>query len=176
MLITKQQQFILDALEKAGGLREDQIVTLLCKTFCAGKPEAASKIAESALRQLLHCNVRLSLENHVFFLPEAGPEERRLDAVDVMLQLAGGKPIEFWRGKPPVLLRFYVLDQKMQIFSVLDAKTGTPDCAFPPQERIILLFDGQGQPQTLPVSNKQFIAIRREDGGFRFFSRDGNQK
>ena len=173
MLLTKQQQFILDALDKAGALREDQIVVLLCAAFCKEKPEAAPRIVSSALRQLVYCNVRLVKQNGVWLLPGMEPDAKRLDSVDIMLQLTEGQPEDFWREKAPVLLRFCMQDRNSQIFSVIDEGAELRDTAFPAQERIILLFDGQGRPRTLPVSNKQFIAVRKEDGMFRFFSKGG---
>lgn len=174
MLITKQQRFILDALERLGGLRREQIISLIRPVFCAGKPEAATKIAAAALRQCSNCNIKLCDDGGVIYLQGTQrPDLELLEAVDVMLQLAGAGLTDYWRGKAPVLLRFCVQGQKVRTFSV--AKYG-PDvftAAFPPHERIILLFDGQSQPQALPVSNKQFIAVRQEDGTHRFFALNG---
>lgn len=174
MLMTKQQRFILDALEQVGGLRQDQIISLLRPAFCADKPEAASRIVAAALRQFSNCNVRLCNDGGVVYLQGAQrPDLKLLDAVDVMLQLAGDGLTDYWRGKAPVLLRFCVQAQKVRAFSVASYGPDVFTAAFPPHERIILLFDGQSQPQALPVSNKQFIAVRQEDGTYRFFTLNG---
>ena len=175
MLITKQQRFILDALERVGGLRKDQIVTLLRPAFCAEKPEAAPKIAAAALRQLSNCNVRLCDDGAVIYLHGTQrPDLKLLDAVDVMLQLGGAELTDYWKGNAPVLLRFCVQAQKVRAFSVASYGPDVFTAAFPSHERIILLFDGQSQPQALPVSNKQFIAVRQAGGLYRFFALNGN--
>lgn len=174
MLITKQQRLILDALERLGGLRQEQITSLLRTVFCAEKPEAASRIVAAALRQLSNCNVRLCNNSGVIYLQGAQkPDLKLLDAVDVMLQLAGDRLADYWKGKAPLLLRFCVQAQKARAFSVASYGSDVFNAAFPPHERIILLFDGQSQPQALPVSNKQFIAGRQEDGTYRFFALNG---
>lgn len=170
MLLTKQQRFLLDALERAGALRRDQMAALLRPVFCAEKPEAAQKVTDAALRQLEYCNVRLRAENGVFYPGAVETNPRVVDAVDVMLQLSGGAPAEFSRPEPPLLLRFCLCEQKARAFSVADLEANIRGIEFPPGERIILLFDGRGWPRTLPVSNKQFIAVRQENGIFRFFA------
>ena len=177
MLITKQQRFLLDALERLGGLRETQMISLLRPVFCVKKPDAAPQIVAAALRQLSNGSVRLSDDGGVIRLHGTErPNGKLLDAVDVMLQLAGAGLADYWRGNPPVLLRFCVQARKVRTFSVAAYGPDISTAAFPPHERIILLFDGQGQPQALPVSNKQFIAVRQEDGTHRFFAMDGKKQ
>lgn len=174
MLITKQQRLILDALERLGGLRQEQIISLIRPVFCAEKPEAAPKIAAAARRQFSNCNIRLCDNGGVVHLQGAQrPNSELLDAIDVMLQLAGAGLTDYWKGKAPVLLRFCVQAQKVRAFSVASYGPDVFTAAFPPHERVILLFDGQSQPQALPVSNKQFIAVRQEDGTYRFYALNG---
>ena len=176
MLLTKQQRFLLDALKRTGGLREDQMIALLRPAFCGEKPEIAPCVVEAALRQLRGMSVVLREKDKVYWLGRDPPDRDLLDAVDVMNQLSGGAPIEYWRAKAPILLRFYVQEKKVRAFSVVNESADLRDADFPLNERIILLFDGQGQPKALPVSNKQFIAVRQKDGGFRFYARDGQSK
>ena len=177
MLITKQQRFLLDALERVGGLRKAQMISLIRPVFCSKKPEAASQIVAAALRQLSNGSVRLCDDGGVIRLQEMErPDGKLLDAVDVMLQLAGAGLADYWKGNPPVLLRFCVQGQKVRTFSVAGYGPDVFTAVFPPHERIILLFGGQSQPQALPVSNKQFIAVRQEDGTHRFFAMDGKKQ
>ena len=177
MLITKQQRFLLDALGRVGGLRKNQMVSLLCPVFCAKKPEIAPQIVAAALRQFSGGDVRLCDDGGVIRLQGTEQaDEKLLDAVDVMLQLAGANLVDYWRGNPPVLLRFCVQAQKVRTFSVATYGPDVFTASFPPHERIILLFDGQGQPQALPVSNKQFIAVRQENETHRFFALDGKKQ
>lgn len=174
MLITKQQRFILNALERLGGLREAQMISLIRPAFCTEKPEVAPQVVAAALRQFSGCNVRLCDDGGVIHLQGTElPDGKLLEAIDVMLQLAGAGLADYWKGNPPILLRFCVQGQKVRTFSVAGYGPDVFTAAFPPHERIILLFDGQSQPQALPVSNKQFIAVRQEDGTHRFFALDG---
>ena len=176
MLLTKQQQFLIDALERTGGLRMDQMTALLRQAFCAKKPEIAQRVTEAALGQMEYRNVRLCLESGVFFLDGNKPNPRILDAVDVMIQLSGSAPVDYWRARAPILLRFCIQEQTVRHFSVAEETADLRDAEFSPLERIILLFDGQGQPRTLSVPNKQFIAVRQDNGLFRFFARGGKKK
>lgn len=174
MLITKQQQFILNALERLGGLREAQMISLIRPVFCAEKPEVAPRVVAAALRQFSGGNVKLCDDGGVVHLQGTDrPDGKLLEAIDVMLQLAGAGLADYWKGNPPVLLRFCVQGQKVRTFSVAGYGPDVFTAVFPPHERIILLFDGQSQPQALSVSNKQFIAVRQEDGTHRFFALDG---
>ena len=177
MLITKQQRFLLDALERLGGLREAQMISLLRPVFCAKKPDAAPQIVAAALHQLSNGSIRLCDDGGVIrFHGAKRPDGKLLDAVDVMLQLAGVGLTDYWKCNPPVLLRFCVQAQKVRTFSVAEYGPNVFNTTFPPHERIILLFDGQGQPQALHASNKQFIAVRQEDGTHRFFAMDGKKQ
>lgn len=174
MLITKQQQFILNALERVGGLREAQMISLIRPVFCAERPEVAPQVVAAALRQFSSCNVKLHDDGGVIHLQGTDlPDVKLLEAIDVMLQLAGAGLADYWKGNPPVLLRFCVQGQRVRTFSVAGYGPDVFTAVFPPHERIILLFGGQSQPQALPVSNKQFIAVRQEDGTHRFFALDG---
>ena len=89
-------------------------------------------------------------------------------------QVSAASIEDYWRARSPVLLRFCVQEQKFRSFAIAKYTPELFSIDFPQHERIIMLFDGQGQPQTLPVSNKQFFAVRQEDGSHRFFARDGN--
>ena len=171
MIMTKQQRFLLDALEILGGARLDQLASLLQPAFYSDKPDIALSVTENALRQMSYINKRIEQDGELFFLPGRRPGHLMLEAVDVMLEIAGGKPLMDYRhGKPPILLRFSVQEQKVRLFTVTTAGADLYGVELPPTERIILLFDGQGIAQSLPVSNKQFFAVRQSDGHHRFFA------
>ena len=159
MLISKQQRYMLD--------------TLVRQAFCRGKPEIAPRLVESAMRQLTLRNMELEEAGNVYRLRNEPNDPLLLEAVDVMLQLSGEKLPDFRRGKAPVLLYFSIQENTVRCFTVANYSSELRGMDFPESERIILLFDGQGQPRTLPVSNKQFIAVREENGSHRFFSRGG---
>ena len=173
MLISKQQKFLLDALERLGCARTDQLAGLIRPVFCAGKPEIAPRLVASAMRQLEYCNAEITRDGDVYTVPGEHVDYDGLQAVDIMLQLSSGAVLDYRKGKWPVLLRFSIQEQKVRSFAVASYGSWAAKAHFTPCERIILLFDGRGQPEALPVSNKQFFAVRQEDGTHRFFALDG---
>lgn len=176
MLLSNQQRFLLETLDALGGARMDQLVSLVRSVFCLHKPEIAPRVTEAAIRQMRYCNILLEREGQLVFLPERRPSAQLLEAVDVMLELTGGSVLEYSQGSPPVLLRFCVQSGKMRSFAVLWAGKESSMAGLCSSERLILLFDGQSPPRKLPVSNKQFCAVRRDDGKHRFFLLDGKQR
>jgi len=173
VLLSRQQKFMLDVLECLGCVREEQLVALVKTAFCAERPDVAPGLVSSAMRQMQCRNIDVKKEDGVYCLSGHQPDAQLLEAVDIMLQLSGGAPLSFRRDRVPVLLRFSVQDRKIRCFSVAAYSEELRHMEFPPLERIILLFDGPGRPRTLPVPNKQFIAVRQSDGSHRFFARDG---
>ena len=180
MLITKQQRFLLDHLEQLGGARLDQLTSLLRPAFCAKRPELAASITESALQQLHFCNVDVMREGELFYLPGQKPTPLFLEAMDVMLELSGGVPVSVYRGHSPILLHFCVPDrntqeQKLRLFSIATPHGELNYVPLQPRERLMLLVDGQEPMEALPVDNKQFFAVRQEDGSHRFFAWNGHK-
>jgi len=169
MLLTNQQKTILEMLEKLGGARTDQLITLLRPVYCACKPEAAPQIVRAAIRQLFVCNIPLCKDGDTVYLPGRKPTMAQLEAVDVMLELSGGAPMDFIRGEAPILLRFTAQKRKERLFCITTADAAPCAAALAPTERVILLFDGQRPRRALPVSNKQIYAVRQGDGIHRFY-------
>ncbi|MBP5717763.1 MAG: hypothetical protein J6X53_02130 [Abditibacteriota bacterium] len=174
MLLTNQQKFLLDAAERLGCVREDQLVDLIRPVFCQRRPDIAPALVHSAMRQLRHCNVEIRQEGDVFLRSGAAVDSAFLEAVDVMLQLSHCAPTEYERGTAPVLLRFTVQSlESISSFVVARAIDRLPERLIAPEDRMILLFDGQNRPAALPVSNKIFFAARQRDGTHRFFAPGG---
>ena len=173
MLLTNQQKFLLDVLERLGCVRERQLVSLIRPAFCQRRPDIASVLVTSSMRQLMRGNFNIRKEGDVFLKRNAETNPALLEAVDVMLELSPDTPRSY-RTAPPALLRFSVQEDK-SLAAFLVARYGD-DLArmeLKPEERIILLFDGLGRPTPLPVPNKHFFAVRLETGKHRFFALDG---
>ena len=171
MLVSKQLRFLLDALNNLGGAREDQLAALLLPAFCSKRPDVAPIVTSAALKQAYTYNRPFEWEDGLVYLRGRRPEPLFLEAVDVMLELTDGAPLSYHPLTPPLLLRFAIQEQKIRLFCVTEPN---PDMVgFQKTERIIQLFDGQGQARALPVSNKQFYAVKQEDGSHRFFAFDG---
>lgn len=170
MIRSAQQDFLMSAIRRLGCVREDQLVALFGPEFCTERPDLTRQIATSALHRLRYCCGELRQTGSVYHLPQAKIDRRFLESVDVMLELSKDKPLDFRRGEPPSLLRFSVQEQKVRNFIVAENGALLPEEMLPPHTRIILLFDGQGPAKPLPVSNKQFFAVRQDNGTHRYFA------
>ena len=173
VLLSNQQRFLLEALDSLGGAKLGQLTKLLQPVFCIEKPEAAPRIVEAAIRQMERCNISLCRDGDLVYLPGKRPATPLLEAIDVMLELSCGELLNYRCGKPPILLRFAVQEQKVRLFAVTTVPADLYGTELYDTERIIMLFDGHGNQHALPVPNKQFLAIRQDDGTHRFYAADG---
>ena len=173
MLMTNQQHFLMEALEILGGAELRQLTELLRPVFCAEKPEVAARVVQAAIGQMRRCNIELCQEGEPVVVRGRRPGPLQLEAVDVMLELAGTELLNYRGGKPPILLRFSVQGQKAKLFAVTVPGADLYGIELHETERIIQLFDGQNKAHALSVPNKQFIAVRQDDGTHRFFAADG---
>lgn len=172
MLLSIQQKYLLNVLQKLGCARQEQLYRLFRPVFCADDPNVTEKVAGAALHRLRSTCQQLRETDGVFHLTNITPDSGLLEAVDVMIELSEGSPLDFSRAEAPVLLRFSVQEQKVRRFCVLSGGVTEPP-QFKSRERVIRLFDGQGEARPLPVSNKQFFAVRQGDGSHRYFAADG---
>ena len=174
MLLTKQQRYILEVLDKLGSLRREQLTALICAKFCPQRPDAAEKMTDALLRQLRYGNAPVRMENGMVSRPDIRAGPYLGEAVDVMLELSSGALLDFdAKLRPPVLLRFATDGKRIALFAVLSAEAVLSPLAtipaFDPTERVILLQTGGEAPTDIPIPNKCFLAVRREDGTHRFF-------
>ena len=170
MILSEQQKFMLAAIQRLGCVRRDQLVALFRPAFCAESPGAEESVADSALYRLRCCCQQVRVSNDVWRMSNAKENRLLLEAVDVMIELSGAKPLDYQKAQPPALLRFAVQEQKIRRFVVAACGEDLTDLRLGPYDRVILLFDGRGQAQPLAVSNKQFFAVRQENGTHRYFA------
>ena len=114
MLLSVQQKYILEILRRTGCIRRRQLFPLVREKFRPMGVEISEHRLEVMLRQLRHCVGEVRMEEELVRLSHARPDPRRLEAVDVMLELSGGAPVEFSAVgvEPPFLLRFSFGDRK----------------------------------------------------------------
>ncbi len=175
MLLSIQQKYLLNVIQKLCFARREQLYRLFCPVFCADNPDATEAVAGAALHRLRTTCQQLRETDGVFHLTNTKPDSNLLEAIDVMIELSQAKPLDFRWAEPPVLLRFSVQEFMVRRFAILRHGDVLDVPRFGAYERVILLFDGQGQAHPLPVSNKQFIAVRQSDGSHRYFATDGTQ-
>lgn len=162
---------MFDCLKRLGGASKQQVAALMRPVFCAKYPEYAEHMVETTATQLCHCNLRVYWRDGVCFLRGKEPSPALLEAIDIMLELSNNTPLNYWRDDPPVPLRFQLQSgEKVRMFAVAEYDPAFPQSAFRRTERMIWLFGGRGHPQPLPVPNKQFLALRQENGMHRFFT------
>ena len=180
MLLSKQQHYVLDVLQRLGCVREKQLEALLKARFFPPEKAVPAGLLEAMLQQFRCGNIELRRQDDVIFLPGKAPDTRLLEAVDVMLELSGAAPSDFWAvGEDSVLLRFSTAGRRVNFFAVLHADDLTdPSARSPPAvsraERVVALLPGDSTPPALSIPNIVFYALRQKDGSHRFFAREGN--
>ena len=95
MLLSVQQKYILEILRRTGCIRRRQLFPLVREKFRPMGVEISEHRLEVMLRQLRHCVGEVRMEEELVRLSHARPDPRRLEAVDVMLELSGGAPVDF---------------------------------------------------------------------------------
>ena len=171
MLLTKQQEFMLEVLHRLGCIRTEQLSILLRQKFAIPTQEAAERITYAALQQLKHCHSALRTEQDIAYFTGWGIEPDRLEAISVMLELVGDALFDFAAETPPVLLRFVVEQPKPTAFAVVkNSHNILPPHVFPAEKVIILLHEGE-RPSAFPISNTQIFAVKKDCGTYRFLTR-----
>lgn len=169
MLLTRQQEFLLEVLKRLGCARPAQLAILLHRKFSLGSLNAAERMARAALRQLQYGNAGVRLEQGLAIFENRTPDGHLPDAIDVMLELSENVPISFSAEQPPILLRFSVQQNRVYTFAVAESSHALPS-AIQPLENVVILLSQEERPVNLPIGNQQIFAIRQEDGAYRFFA------
>lgn len=175
MLLSVQQKYILEILRRTGCIRRRQLFPLVREKFRLMGVEISEHRLEVMLRQLRHCVGEVRMEEELVRLSHAKPDPRRLEAVDVMLELSGGAPVDFSAVgvEPPFLLRFSFGQAPMRFFSV-----GTVSDAEHPfglylkaqkGKRVVWLSDDGVPPAGLILPPKHFFAARTGGVSHRFY-------
>lgn len=172
MLLSVQQKYILEVLRELGCVRRRQLHALVREKFRRPDLEISEARMETMLRQLRTSQESIRIDGKLVRLPAAGPESRRLEAVDVMLELSEGKPQAFTaRCQLPELLRFSLEGDKLRLFSVatLSDPLHGDGLARDSPSRVVWISDSGSPPDGLALPRKHFFAARQPDGSHRFY-------
>ena len=175
MLYTIKQKFILDVLKKLGCVRRRQLHALMRGHFQQDGFEVTQARMDAMLRQLRAGTADVRLDDGLVWLSNAQPDARRLEAIDVMIELTGGRPQSF-EGKiaPPRLLRFSYGQDSLRLFTVVSLEVSSPELLErSPKERVVWISDSGEIPQGLVLPPKHFFAVRQPDGTHRFYGSNG---
>lgn len=174
MFLSIQQKFILDTLKKLNCVRRRQLHTLVQGRFEKDGFAVTQPRMDAMLRQLRAGTADVRLDDGLVWLSNAQPDSRRLEAIDVMLELTGGKPREFTVSRePPRLLRFAYGDA-LRPFTVASLDAAPAGLLEPGKaERIVWIADSGEPPKGLTLPPKHFFAARQPDGSHRFYGSNG---
>lgn len=175
MLLSIQQQYILEVVHKLGYIQRRQLHLLVGRQFQAQGREISEAGMNAMLRQLRVGCQDIRLDDLGVWVMDAQPDPRRLEAVDIMLELSEDSPAEFHLGaSAPLLLRFALGDPKVRLFAVADLSTVSPDTLERQRmERIVWISDNGAVPPGLTLPPKHFFAARQADGSHRFYGSEG---
>jgi len=181
MLLSIQQRFLLDILKRLGCVRRDQLYVLAAKNFRQPGQEVKQQHVDAMLNQLRSWTGEVRLDGDLVCYSRISPNLERLEAVDVMLELSEGTPLDFRPEHESCLLLRFILesDGKLRMFGVAhyceDTSCLLPDLPARQTERIIFLLPDKAKiPDDLTLPYRHFFALRKKDGTHRFFA-DGDQ-
>ena len=172
MLLSVQQKYILEVLRKLGCVRQDQLHALVRGKFQRPDFEISEVRMTSMLRQLRCAVGDVRLDASAIWLGSTQPDSRRLEAVDVMLELAESRPQDFSvRCQSPELLRFTLEGSSLRLFTVatLSDPLHSGAQASDSLGRIVWISDSGAVPLGLSLPPKHFFAARQPDGSHRFY-------
>lgn len=172
MLLSIQQKYILAVLRELGCLRKRQLCILLQGHFGWPDHETAQRRLDAMLRQLRSGMGELFTDAECVWLGSGQPDARRLEAVDVMLELSEGRLQDFSaKCQRPELLRFSLHGNSLRLFTVAtfsDPLHGSGLARDSPG-RVVWLSDDGIVPPGLTLPPKHFFAVRQPDGSHRFY-------
>lgn len=174
MFLSAQQKFILDALGKLNCVRRRQLHALVRGQFETDSFSVTQARMDAMLRQLRMGMADVRVDDELVWLSNTQPDSRRLEAVDVMIELTGGRPgVISASAEPPCLLRFAFGDE-LRLFTVASLDTAPVGLLERGRaERIVWISDTGAIPQGLALPPKHFFAARQPDGSHRFYGSNG---
>lgn len=169
MLLTKQQKFLLAALDRLGRAEVRQLSMLLQKAFAFSDFSDAKRIAEVCLRQMQYGGL-LHIQNNMVSRNAHPPDLRHLEAIDVMLELSQAELSDYRAENAKILLRFSLSDSGKR-FAIVFGGDPPPEYELRQEEKIIVLLISGCKPEQISYTRPIIFAIRQKDGTHRFFAR-----
>lgn len=172
MLLSVQQKYILTVLRELRCLRRRQLCALLQGHFGWPDFETAQRRLDAMILQMRNGIGELSADAEFVQLGNAQPDTRRLEAVDVMLELSEGKSQDFSvKCQSPEILRFSLDGCSLRLFTVatLSDPLRVSGLARDSPGRVVWISDSGAAPDSLSLPPKHFFAARQPDGSHRFY-------
>ena len=170
MLLTKQQKFLLAALEKLGCAELRQLAALLQKIFAFSSLDDAVRVTNACVRQMQMGGL-LQIAGALVTQIGAQPSTQRIEAIDVMLELSAAQPEDFFAVDKHTLLRFSLGEPSFKQFVIVSGSDPPPEREIRQDEKIIVLLPDGAKPEAFSYTRPVIFAIRQENGTHRFFAR-----
>ena len=170
MLLTKQQKFLLAALEKLGCAELRQLAALLQKAFAFSSLDDAMRVTNACVQQMRSGGLLQISEDMIVHINDYVNTEIT-NAIAVMLELSAAQPPEEFRTVDRhILLRFSLGEPDFKRFAIVSGSAPPPERELRQEETIIVLIPTGAKPE-LSYARPIIFAIRQEDGTHRFFAR-----
>ena len=156
MLLTNDQRFLLDILREVRYMRLDQILPLMRLR----DPAKAKSHCEAILRYLRYAGELVPVGDDLVCLAEFRGQEadpEMLCALDILLSLAVGPPLQLTSRRPPSKLCF-LLERLVSILLAQQSQDVT----------VLLSLSDLEQHRLLHINQRHYFVIRKE-GRLRFF-------
>ena len=170
MLLTKQQKYLLAALERLGCAKLRQLAALLQKMFAFSSIDDAVRVTGACVRQM-QVGGLLQIVDGVVTQTVECPATQRIEAIDVMLELSAAQPENFYVVDKHTLLRFSLGEPSFKQFVIVSGSDPPPEREIQQDEKIIVLLPDGARPEVFPYTRPVIFAIRQENGTHRFFAR-----
>ena len=170
MLLTKQQKFLLAALEKLGCAELRQLAALLQKMFAFSSIGDAMRVTGACVRQMQMGGL-LQISDGLITQTGGQLNKQRIEAIDVMLELSAAQPEDFFAVDKHTLLRFSLGEPSFKQFVIVSGSDPPPEREIRQDEKIIVLRPDDIRPETFPYTRPAIFAIRQKNGTHRFFAR-----
>ena len=169
MLLTKQQKFLLAALEKLGCAELRQLAALLQKAFAFSSLGDAMRVTNACVRQMQMGGL-LQISDGLITQTGGQLNTQRIEAIDVMLELSAAQPEDFYAVDKHILLRFSLGEPSFKQFVIVSGSDPPPEHEIRQDEKIIALLPDSIKPEAFSYTRPVIFAIRQENGTHRFFA------
>ena len=170
MLLTKQQKYLMAALEKLGCAEQRQLAALLQKTFAFSSLDDAVRVTNACVRQM-QMDGLLQISDGIVSQCGKWGIPQRIEAIDVMLELSAAQPESFYAVDKHILLRFSLGEPNFKQFVIVSGSDPPPEREIRQDEKTIVLLPDSIKPEVFSYTRPVIFAIRQENGTHRFFAR-----
>ena len=170
MLLTKQQKYLMAALEKLGCAKQRQLAALLQKMFAFSSIDDAVRVTGACVHQMQMGGL-LQISDGIVSQCGKWAIPQRIEAIDVMLELSAAQPQDFYAVDSHILLHFSLGEPSFKQFVIVSGSDPPPEHEIRQDEKSIVLLPDGAKPETFPYTRPVIFAIRQENGTHRFFAR-----